>query len=109
VTYYYYKFIDSEFITSDRMKISNTHLFKYLCQQSTNNKLFKAKPKQQNSRSFMNTMRYFIHIDSLKTPNPNFLKFVPEGQNVLGDKGTLDISSVQYANISPLAEDLFKI
>lgn len=46
---------------------------------------------------------YFIHIESLKTPNPNFLKFVPDNHMVLGDKGTLDISSVQYANISPLA------
>lgn len=45
----------------------------------------------------------FIHIDSLKTPNPNFLKFVPSGKDILGEKGTLDISSPQYANISPLA------
>jgi hypothetical protein len=61
------------------------------------------------NKSLTNKIAYFIHIDSLKTPNPNFLKFIPDGQNVLGDKGTLDISSVQYANISPLAEDLFKI
>ena len=44
-----------------------------------------------------------IHIDSLKTPNPNFLKFIPCGKDILGAKGTLDISSVQYADISPLA------
>jgi len=31
------------------------------------------------------------------TPNPNFLKFVPVGAKVLGDEGTLDISSAQYA------------
>ena len=50
-----------------------------------------------------------IHIDSLKTPNPNFLKFVPSGKDIMGTKGTLDISSIHYANISPLAEELFRI
>ena len=45
----------------------------------------------------------FIHIESLKTPNPNFLKFVPSGKNILGDKGTLDISAPEYSSISPLA------
>ena len=45
-----------------------------------------------------------IHIDTLKTPNPNFLKFVPTGKDVMGNKGSLDIPGPQYANISPLAE-----
>lgn len=50
-----------------------------------------------------NNIIALIHIDSLKTPNPNFLKFIPCGKDILGGKGTLDISSVQYADISPLA------
>lgn len=50
-----------------------------------------------------------IHIDSLKTPNPNFLKFVAQGKDILGDRGTLDISAIQFANVSPLAEELFRI
>lgn len=35
----------------------------------------------------------FISIDTFQTPNPNFLKFVPSGRQVLGDEGTLDIPS----------------
>jgi hypothetical protein len=45
----------------------------------------------------------------MKTPNPNFLKFVPSGKDVMGSKGSLDIPGPQYANVSPLAESLFKI
>lgn len=35
-----------------------------------------------------------IAIETMKTPNPNFIKFIPVGHSVLGDQGTLDISSV---------------
>lgn len=34
-----------------------------------------------------------ISIDTFQTPNPNFLKFVPLGHQVLGEEGTLDIPS----------------
>jgi hypothetical protein len=34
-----------------------------------------------------------ISIETVKTPNPNFLKFIPAGRQVLGDEGTLDIPS----------------
>jgi hypothetical protein len=50
-----------------------------------------------------------IQIESVKTPNPNFLKFIPVGREILGEKGTLDISSKQYSSISPLAEELFEV
>lgn len=30
------------------------------------------------------TTQYYIYVDSFKTPNPNYLKFVPEGHNILG-------------------------
>lgn len=35
-----------------------------------------------------------IAIETAKTPNPNFIKFIPVGHSVLGDQGTLDIPSV---------------
>ena len=54
-------------------------------------------------------IRKGVSIELMKTPNPNFMKFVPVGHKVLGGEGTLDISSVEYSTISPLAEDLFKI
>ena len=48
-----------------------------------------------------------ISIETMKTPNPNFIKFIPVGRSVLGDEGTLDIPSRQYSEVSPLAEELF--
>ena len=50
-----------------------------------------------------------ISIETMKTPNPNFIKFIPVGRSVLGDEGTLDIPSRQYSEVSPLAQDLFEI
>lgn len=40
------------------------------------------------------TLSRNIAIETAKTPNPNFIKFIPVGHNVLGDQGTLDIPSV---------------
>lgn len=57
----------------------------------------------------INKFFYQIHIDTLKTPNPNFLKFVPMGKDIMGNKGSLDIVGPQYAEISPLAQELFKV
>ena len=51
----------------------------------------------------------WISIETLKTPNPNFIKLVPVGHQVLGDDGTLDIPSRQYSDVSPLAQELFDI
>ena len=45
-----------------------------------------------------------ISIETMQTPNPNFIKFVPVGHSVLGDEGTLDIPSKQYSEVSPLAQ-----
>jgi hypothetical protein len=66
----------------------------------------------RNQKQFRNLVQKIFHniqIESVKTPNPNFLKFIPVGKNILGDKGTLDISSRQYSSISPLAEELFEV
>lgn len=52
----------------------------------------------------MNKCLCELHIDTLKTPNPNFLKFVPMGKDIMGKKGSLDIVGPQYAEISPLAQ-----
>ncbi len=54
-------------------------------------------------------LRKYISIELANTPNPNSIKFIPIGEKVLGDEGTLDISSKQYASVSPLAQELFKI
>jgi hypothetical protein len=40
-----------------------------------------------------------IAIETSKTPNPNFIKFIPVGHTVLGDMGTLDISSPQFSDV----------
>ena len=45
-----------------------------------------------------------ISIETMQTPNPNFIKFVPVGHSVLGDEGTLDIPSKKYSEVSPLAQ-----
>lgn len=50
-----------------------------------------------------------ISIETIKTPNPNFIKFIPVGCRVLGDEGTLDIPSSNYSDVSPLAQELFSI
>jgi hypothetical protein len=50
-----------------------------------------------NEGLLINKWTYQIHIDTLKTPNPNFLKFVPMGKEIMGTKGSLDIVGPQYA------------
>jgi hypothetical protein len=45
-----------------------------------------------------------------KTPNPESLKFIPHGQEVLGEgKGTMNFPSARSAYNSPLALALFKV
>ncbi|KAM3140585.1 hypothetical protein pb186bvf_007397 [Paramecium bursaria] len=55
---------------------------------------------------FRSLARLFIQAKS--TPNPNFLKFVPGGKEVLAN-GTHDFSRPRDAKISPLAAKLFQI
>ncbi len=38
----------------------------------------------------------------MSTPNPNFMKFIPE-DTIIMKTGTLDFPDVKYATISPLA------
>ena len=52
------------------------------------------------------TIRRFLFIQTLETPNPNFLKFLPVGKTVL-ETGTRDFASIREAIHSPLALQLF--
>ena len=63
----------------------------------------------QKKVELVKQMQAYIYVEAKPTPNPNFLKFIPEGQNVLGSEGTLDISDVKFAEVSPLAKELFAI
>ena len=36
------------------------------------------------TQSLLYRSRFNIYVEAQKTPNPNFLKFIPDGQNVLG-------------------------
>ena len=57
-----------------------------------------------NKALLTNKFLYQIYIQSQTTPNPNYLKFIPEGRKVLGADGTLDISDSKFADCSPLAK-----
>ncbi len=49
-----------------------------------------------------------MFIETESTPNPATLKFLP-GQEVLGDRGTADFTSLDAAERSPLAQRLFAL
>jgi hypothetical protein len=51
---------------------------------------------------------YGLFIQTKSTPNPNFMKFVPTGKTVM-KSGTMDITALKYASMSPLARKLFAI
>lgn len=75
--------------------------------------LFRAS---SSLRSLLLRNAHRIAIETSKTPNPNFLKFIPVGHTVLGDMGTLDISAPQFSDVpfppiqvSPLAKELFTV
>ena len=51
-------------------------------------------------------LRRFLFIQTLETPNPNFLKFVPVGK-IVSENGTYDFSNIREASHSPLALELF--
>ena len=71
--------------------------------------LFMIINQLKKGASLTTKMMKWISIETLKTPNPNFIKLVPVGHQVLGDDGTLDIPSKQYSEVSPLAQELFNI
>ena len=50
----------------------------------------------------------FLFIKAEETPNPNFLKFVPTGKNLM-ESGSYDFSSVRQAMKSPLAKSIFLV
>lgn len=49
-----------------------------------------------------------LFIQTKGTPNPNFMKFVPTGKTVM-KSGTMDITALKYAGVSPLAKKLFAV
>lgn len=49
-----------------------------------------------------------LFIQTKGTPNPHFLKFVPTGKTVMKG-GTMDITALKYASVSPLARKLFAV
>ena len=59
-------------------------------------------------KTLLKSLQRNIFIQSQETPNPNFLKFVPTGKNVM-ETGTYDFTSVQTAIKSPLADKIFHI
>lgn len=51
-----------------------------------------------------------LFIQTKKTPNPNFLKFVPTAKVVMGAQEPIDIPTPEEAyKISPLARRLFRV
>lgn len=51
-----------------------------------------------------------LFIQTKKTPNPDFLKFLPNGKVVMGDQGTVDMPSEESAiKQSELGRKLFKV
>jgi len=67
--------------------------------------------KKSNRAIFKNiayTCLRNLLISSHKTPNPNFLKFVPTGKTVM-ENGTMDYAAARYTFNSPLARKLFAV
>jgi hypothetical protein len=59
---------------------------------------------------FSKKLFYRLFIQTKKTPNPNFLKFIPTSKLVMGSDDPVDIDSPEKAfNISPLAKKLFRV
>lgn len=59
---------------------------------------------------FAKKVMFNLFIQTQKTPNPNFLKFLPITKVVMGEHEPLDILTIEQANkISPLARKFFKV
>ena len=50
----------------------------------------------------------FIFIQNFETPNPNFIKFVPTGKQIM-EQGTYEFTNIKQTISSPLALKLFCI
>lgn len=60
--------------------------------------------------NLLSKLSYNLFIHTQKTPNPNFLKFVPTAKLVMGVNDPVDIITKEDAyKVSPLARRLFKI
>ena len=58
------------------------------------------------NKSLISTLRRFLFIQTVETPNPNFLKFVPTGKSIIKE-GTHEFTSIKQSISSPLALKLF--
>lgn len=56
--------------------------------------------------SLTHTLRRFMFIQNFETPNPNFLKFVPTGKQIIR-QGTYEFTNIKQTISSPLALKLF--
>jgi hypothetical protein len=54
----------------------------------------------------LHTLRRFLFIQTIETPNPNFLKFVPTGKAIIKE-GTYEFTNIKQSISSPLALKLF--
>jgi len=65
-----------------------------------------SKPRRQLDFFIPNFIKRYFFISSEPTPNPDSLKFYPEGQEILKN-GSLDFPTARSAIKSPLAQLLF--
>ena len=57
-----------------------------------------------------NRILFNLFIQTHKTPNPNFLKFIPVSKLVMGAEDPIDIPTPEEAfRLSPLARKMFKV
>eukprot|EP01017_Pseudomicrothorax_dubius_P031463 TRINITY_DN4022_c0_g1_i1.p1 TRINITY_DN4022_c0_g1~~TRINITY_DN4022_c0_g1_i1.p1 ORF type:complete len:180 (+),score=16.86 TRINITY_DN4022_c0_g1_i1:132-671(+) len=49
-----------------------------------------------------------LFVQTGQTPNPNSLKFIPQGKRVM-DSGTMDFAAPRFTHVSPLARHIFNI
>lgn len=62
----------------------------------------------RNQKTLCSAIRFWLFVQTKTTPNPNFLKFIPTGKTVM-KSGTMDITALKYASVSPLARKLFAV
>jgi len=61
-------------------------------------------------RSLTVFMRARLFIQTKKTPNPDFLQFLPQSHIIMGDNDSVDIADEETAvRTSNLARKLFKV
>lgn len=83
-------------------------VFNLLRSQTARTLLHSEQAKATQARSFYLQSLRNAFIQTLNTPNPNSLKFMPD-EKVLDDNQTREFTDKRAAKISPLARSLFRI